>query len=297
MIKVRKAFVVCRSGSITGGPEALHQLVYSMLRLGIDASIVYHGASSEVMVPDEYKHYDVPVSDYIEDATDNVIICPEKMVDVLLRFSYCQKILWWLSANYYPAANKPQIIHACQSQYAFDTLENNGISNKVMLTDFTRDICLTSNILPKKDIVVYNPAKGYEYTKKIIEKAKDINFVPLENLTPNTARDLLCRSKIYIDMGHSPGKDRIPREAAISNCIVITSDKGAFRYHEDTPIPPSYKFSLDYFSIDSIIEKIRRSLSEYYTKIDDFKFYRQKIRNEKSDFEKEISRLFNTQNK
>lgn len=57
-------------------------------------------------------------------------------------------------------------------------------------------------------------------------------------------RDAFCmsKSKVYIDFGNHPGKDRIPREAAISGCIVITGKRGAAAFAEDVCIPETYKF-------------------------------------------------------
>ena len=46
----------------------------------------------------------------------------------------------------------------------------------------------------------------------------------------------------YIDFGPHPGMDRLPREAALAGCIVITNREGAAAHDEDVPLPPEYKF-------------------------------------------------------
>lgn len=57
--------------------------------------------------------------------------------------------------------------------------------------------------------------------------AQDLRWVPLIGMTTEEMRSCMSKSKVYIDFGNHPGKDRIPREAAISGCIVITGKRGA----------------------------------------------------------------------
>jgi len=58
---------------------------------------------------------------------------------------------------------------------------------------------------------------------------------------------------MYIDFGTHPGKDRIPREAALRNCIVLTNRNGAADNNVDVPIPNEYKIH----SVLSNLGKIR----------------------------------------
>ncbi|KAL3809235.1 hypothetical protein ACHAXA_005283 [Cyclostephanos tholiformis] len=46
----------------------------------------------------------------------------------------------------------------------------------------------------------------------------------------------------YIDFGPHPGMDRLPREAALAGCIVITNREGAAAHDEDVPLPQEFKF-------------------------------------------------------
>ena len=51
-------------------------------------------------------------------------------------------------------------------------------------------------------------------------------------MTPEQVVDLMSESKVYIDFGNHPGKDRIPREAVINGCCVITGVRGSARFKE-----------------------------------------------------------------
>ena len=58
----------------------------------------------------------------------------------------------------------------------------------------------------------------------------------------NEIRNLLLKAKIYLDFGAHPGRDRLPREAVLSNCIVITGIKGSALNDIDIPIDKLFKF-------------------------------------------------------
>jgi len=48
----------------------------------------------------------------------------------------------------------------------------------------------------------------------------------------------MCVSrKLYVDFGKHPGKDRMPREAAVHGCCIITGRRGAAGNPFDIPIP------------------------------------------------------------
>jgi hypothetical protein len=59
-------------------------------------------------------------------------------------------------------------------------------------------------------------------------------WIALENLTTIEMKKLIGKSKIYVDFGNHPGKDRIPREAAIN--------AGSANNSIDLSINDEYKF-------------------------------------------------------
>jgi len=93
----------------------------------------------------------------------------------------------------------------------------------------------------REDIVVFNPKKGRKKTEALRRKNPHLTFVPIEKMTAEDVAALLARAKLYIDFGRHPGKDRLPREAAIAGCCVVTGQRGAAACHEDLPIPGLYK--------------------------------------------------------
>ena len=87
-------------------------------------------------------------------------------------------------------------------------------------------------------------------------------------------------SQLYIDFGHHPGKDRMPREAAIRNCMVMTSKLGSAGNDIDVGIPENYKFTSNDESLEKISKSIHYALDNYLNEIHKFEKYRETIRNE-----------------
>ena len=294
----RRLFVLCPSNSVTGGPDALHQLVHTARSLGFDASLVYYPPSN--IIHERYSCYDIQLAEVIPDDPSSIVVVPEVCPAFLNEtYSKTTKVFWWLSWDYgaqnFPAVNRPDILHACQSFYAMNMVRSQGGSavGTCMLSDITRNEYLAP---PKKtkriNRVIFNPAKGKEFTAQIIAANPDLEFVPIQNMKPAEVRHLLLTSKVYIDFGHHPGKDRVPREAAMSGCCIITAnDKGAAAYLQDIPIPRRYKFSTNTFDPNLIGKCIRKCFSKFESIQCDFDFYRASIRAEKWIFEEEVASM------
>ena len=83
---------------------------------------------------------------------------------------------------------------------------------------------------------------------------------------------LLKRSKVYIDFGPHPGMDRLPREAALAGCVVLTNREGAANFEEDVPLPSEFKFAK--FNVDVIASKLKECCNkheEYGAKMKSYK--------------------------
>lgn len=188
---------------------------------------------------------------------------------------------------------KKNVTFAYQSEYIRSHLKKYGIRELVSLSDYINpNLQCNASECPKSDIVLFNPAKGFEFTSKLIDYNPDINWVPLKGYTRTELLSILKKAKLYIDFGNHPGKDRLPRECAISGCCVITGKRGSAAFKEDVYIPDKYKFNEKTDSIEKISNAIRNVLSNYEVLSLDFNEYREKISHEKDVFEKEVKSLF-----
>lgn len=307
----KKIYVYCPGNAISGGPELLHQLVAELVKNKVPASIVYYPCDRSWSTPEPYLRYECPVERDVPDDSDVAVIVPEVATKLLHRFIHARRCIWWLSVDNYRGnfenwrmvrlfikrlissqVKSPETtIHLCQSYYAIQFIKKRFNISGYFLSDYLADEYLDANFSPdKSDIVVYNPKKGFYTTKSIIKKAKGIKFIPIINMTRDQVRSLLDKAKVYIDFGYHPGKDRIPREAAASGCIVIVGRKGSAANDHDVNIPSKYKFMP--WQHEDIISMIRDVFSNYSSHLKAQEFYRQKIYAEKKEFAIQVQKLF-----
>lgn len=183
-----------------------------------------------------------------------------------------------------------------QSYYALNYIQDLEVdkSKIYFISDYLNIDFLNRrfDINRKENIVVYNPKKGFLFTQKIVKQAKGIQFIPLINMTREEVIKTLQKAKVYIDFGNHPGKDRLPREAAILGCCVITGKRGSAAYYEDIPIPNQYKFEDKKGNIPKIIDRIQDCLNNYEKRYKDFDYYRDCIRKEPEKFIEDMGKIF-----
>ncbi len=316
--KYKKVYVPCFPFIKTGGTELLHQLVYWLNRFGCEAYIAYGKADDEkpYCEPQLMRYVSGHVCTLptgVEDHEDNAVVVAEQLSQVVNQFENVHKLFWWLSVDglFSSLKNDMAVINSrlnqikdqtdysfIQSYYAGEFLRKNDFeeSRIIKLEDYINSVFITemeNNLRKKKeDIVIYNPAKGKEFTEKLIAESGDINWVPICNMTTVQVYDLMCRAKVYIDFGPHPGKDRMPRESAACGCCIITGRQGSAKYYEDVHIKEEYKFDEKICHTKDILNMIRRCMTEYSDRIDDFKDYRDRIRYEKTQFTEEVKNCF-----
>lgn len=185
-------------------------------------------------------------------------------------------------------------LHLCQSYYAMEFLSSFAMENIAYLSDYLNKEFLSHGfkVDAREDIVVFNPMKGYAFARKIIAAAPDIAFIPIKNMTRNHVIELLNKAKVYIDFGDHPGKDRIPREAAVLGCCVIVGRRGSAANERDVPIPSMFKFEVNEQNIPKIVEAIRFCLQAYDEAVHSFDEYRSMIMEEPNLFLKDLQAIF-----
>ncbi|MBQ2559925.1 MAG: hypothetical protein II565_05000, partial [Fibrobacter sp.] len=114
----------------------------------------------------------------------------------------------------------------------------------------------------------------------------------LQNMTTEQVKETLLHSKVYIDFGNHPGKDRFPREAAMCGCCVITGKRGSAKFFEDVPIDNEFKYDESAKTIPLIISKIRECLNNYETESSKFNGYREFIKGEYQTFQDDVKSIF-----
>jgi len=314
-------YVPCPASHATGGTEVLHQFVYQLNKLGVNAQLFYYRIKKGVdPIHPRFHKYVQQYATHIEDNERNILVVPETRTEYLYRHPRIQKAIWWLSVDFFydtadvdrwstlmkmtgitrrynlKKPNKLTIdLHMVQSRYAALHLEKHGIHNYDYLSDYLNASFFAPATAPaptKEDRILYNPKKGWAFTQQLIQQAPQLNWFPLENMTPDEVAQACRTSKVYIDFGQHPGKDRFPREAAISGCCVITGQKGAAANDTDIPIPTSYKFADTTESIPGILQQISYCHTHYNEATRDFDTYRNIIEQQEAEFHSQLRKIF-----
>lgn len=315
-----KIYVFSFTHLATGGTELLQQLVYKLRHIGLDAYMVYttpyHGSKVEQVFGPRYNN---PYVCKIEDCTKNMIIVHEAAIHILLNYKYVHKAVWWLSVDFYGGSFRiptdyyhkifysisdyifrkydKKWIHFVQSEYAYNYCireRNIPAEHVVRLSDYLSKAFVENAIeddgTNRENQVLYNPKRGLDFTKSLMSLAPEIKWIPIINMTSQQIAELMRTSKVYIDFGNHPGKDRIPREAAIQGCCIITGKRGAAANFIDVPISTKYKYEEN--EAYKIIDAIKGIFDNYVESRKDFLAYVEKIKKEEFVFEEEIKGFF-----
>lgn len=318
----KKFYIFCPL-LVTGGPEALHQLCSELNNLGFDACMYYYVDDNickklEIEILSEYSHYNVKkCPNYIKNISDlnhedNIIVIPEIVDRDVFPNNFKSKLVYWfLSCNLdrterqYKDPSLLKYYIACQSQEIYDRIVKVGFLNKrkcFKLSDYTRQefIHTDDNLrsFDRKNFITFCLKKkqsksGLHHYEKIFNIMGDYqdNFIKIEGFSPEQIKNLGLKSKIYIDFGAHPGKDRVPREMASTGCVVITGNQNVAGNDIDVPLGKRkfvYDPITDSYDYEKIAEQIKYDLENYESAFNEQFHYRELIRKEKEVFINEI---------
>lgn len=316
---------VCSPAMVTGGPELLHQLVHELRGIGLEAYITYYPFEKKLECPSAYYQYKTPQAE-LEDDVNAIVVIPETATWIARSLKKAKVFIWWLSVDCYfnrtedsktrdliwyfygfvhlynigkrrmPLFNMKKYTHLAQSEYARLFLDSMGVKSK-LLTDYLNDVHLNKDLVmaanPKKNVICYNPNKGYKRSYTLINKYPQFEFIPIQNLGVCDVHDLLGSSKIYIDFGNHPGKDRMPREAVMAGCCIITNQRGSAANEIDIPIQNQYKLNDINHKYISEFGRLVKDIFENYEKHNaNFLNYRESILNERAIFMEQVKKIF-----
>lgn len=322
MSRFKKILILCPGNVVTGGPEALHHLAHLLCEMGVDARMVYTPVEGEFNVPDAYKNFNVKLGEY-EDVEGNLIIFPEIYPMQALKVQHAKAAIWWLSLdNFLERRHLSKIrdkirywkgvlrgrrplkgvsalknmIHFSQSHYSSAYLTENGL-NVVEFFEPINARFLTGDLDPadngRVNEILFNPNKGKAVTKTLKERFPDWKFTALQGFSREQLSQKFSTAKVYIDFGHHPGRDRLPREAAMHGCCVVTGLLGSARNSVDIPIHAEYKLDSESENFESKFELLMKDIfSNFSMHHERFDAYRSRIMGESAVFKSQVEDFF-----
>lgn len=297
--------MMCPAKVATGGTESIHKFAHELNKVkGMNVKILYVGPNLNYPQPPEYAEYNIDYTILFPDNYTGVLIFPEIWGNKVLeeRYKNCIRVINWGGFDVYswhtPLHERwlfmrdKSVLHLVQSEYAGYSLKKRGVpENRILqLNDVLNDKFFEDyEEQTRCDTILYNPAKATEFQNMFIRGAKNygLTFRPIEGLSRVELIQLLRTTKLYIDFGVFSGRERIPREAAMCGCCVITSNTGAAAFYNDVAIPDKYKFELDPCNVDKIRNLVCEILEDYEGHKHDFDCYRESIINNLDSLEEQ----------
>ncbi len=296
--RYERVVILCPE-AVTGGPEALHQLGHAINRQGGTAVMAYlMGENALQFVGDRllctprpgaafreaYAAYAPVTATEIPLTPDTLVVYPEMFPLDALQYRQGPRAIWWLSVDnglqYTPSLgyrstarelfDDDSLIHFHQSCYARAYLLEQRARQVVPLYDYVaRDYRLSPEAAaakanaPGPRTVALFPRKGAELAQRFVNGAPELAYRLIDNMTRAQVGEALAESAVYIDFGHQPGKDRVPREAALAGNVVFLHEKGAGAHYGDYPVDRTYLFTQRDVLSGSLAARVREALAEY----------------------------------
>lgn len=319
-----KVYIMCAGGVRNDFAELCHRLCSRLIRLGVDANLVYVPVTDNFN-PDEpvspaYKYFHVPYTYEIEDISKNILIAPETMTAFLYSVKNIRRVIWWLSVDNFLrdialkivsqfdhilTSPMPQffcfqkfdsdIEHWAQSEYAKQFLKVNHVPHEkiYMIGDYISPALVklhdSVDFKKKRNTIVFNAASDAKFMSKLAALVPKANWLAIQDSQAVDAPKLLAEAKIYVDFSDHVSKDMMPRRAAILGCVVVSGKRGAAANKVDINIPDEFKFGETEEDLPKIAEKVREILSNSKAAYEKQKDFLDKIFKEQETFNKNVA--------
>lgn len=269
-----------------GMSESLHQMCELLYQMGLSSYIVYMSPKKE-NDPILYKEEYPMVREAIHIPDRAVILFPEiysyKMIEERFPIHSPTYLLWWFTVQqgiHYNTmgdnTSNPRIIHLFHGDlvrefvapFLMDQQECYYLHGYIDTDVFALEQEARGN---KENIVAYNPHQDM-FTGPLL-LPRGYRTLPLVDLTRKELLHTLSSCKAYVDLGPHPGMSRLPREAALLGCVIITNRFGSAAYASDMGIPDTYKVA----SPKEILSLLPHVWNDYETCFSEQKAYRDSI--------------------
>jgi hypothetical protein len=218
---------------------------------------------------------------------------------------------YWLSflSNYTTSMIKkgkvkiPKVdLHIAQSNYARIFLKSHGIgeSNIVSINEPIEDDFLDAakevNLKEKRDVIAWNSRKAYPIAFKLANLLRRrFKVIDLYDVGKRNMIKILSISKIFIDIGIHPGRDRPVREAVALGNLALVNDYGGYHSREDCPVPARFKIRCSGYlrkvDLKEICENVVLYINNFDVYIKEFEEMRKYVLSEPQLYIKQVENL------
>ena len=145
------------------------------------------------------------------------------------------------SIEYARKVSRRDINFGTQSYYGRSFVRRHLQREAFILTDYPRPIPSIGELKRKPNLVAYNGAKGQWKIDDLRSRLPKVEFRPIQGMSREEVYQALAQSSLYVEIGHLPGRDRLPREAALLGTPTVMLARGAGFCWQDFPLGVDYR--------------------------------------------------------
>lgn len=187
------------------------------------------------------------------------------------------------------------VVHLAQSSYAWAVIATRFDAVPSLVSDYTPtgEFQAVPETTRNHHLVTYNPAKGGHIIDAVkAQSPSSLEWRPIVGMTRSEVVDTLQGCGLYVDLGHHPGKDRMPREATLSGALTVVARRGSGAFYADVPIPWEHKITPGEDEVSSAAAMLPHLIENFEAEVAKQDPYRETILNERSRFRREVEDVF-----
>jgi hypothetical protein len=140
----------------------------------------------------------------------------------------------------------------------------------------------------RRNVVLYNVVKSGTMIPEVKRLMPDVDFQPIQNMSFQEVAQALSTATLYLELGHLPGRDRMPREAAHFGTPVVCLARGAGYCWQDVPLPVDYRIAFHEGWPQQAADAVRRVLDDPERAVREQEPYRIWVSGERDRYEAAI---------
>lgn len=146
-----------------------------------------------------------------------------------------------VSIEYAKRTVQRSINFGTQSYYGQSFVRRHLGREAFIITDYPRPMPSMAGMQRQPNLVTYNGSKGQWKINELRALLPEVEFRPIQGMSFDEVCRTLAASALYVEIGHLPGRDRLPREAALLGTPTVLLARGAGFCWNDFPIGVDYR--------------------------------------------------------
>lgn len=160
-----------------------------------------------------------------------------------------------------------------------------GRPDPIIITDPIRVVDVPEIPARRRNVVLYNKVKSWSLLPQVATLMPDVDFQPIGGMPYVDVLRELGSATAYLELGHLPGRDRLPREAAHLGTPVVCLARGAGYCWKDVPLPIDYRVAFREGWPREAAQALRRVLDDPHSAAQEQEPYRIWVGGERERYE------------